>query len=72
MKFIRNGIKNGTGVLIHCQMGISRSVTMLVAYLMAFDDLKYSEALALVREKWKIATPNSGFEKQLIWFELMS
>jgi len=46
-------------------MGISRSVTMLIAYLMTYEDLLYHEALRHVREKRPIANPNSGFEKHL-------
>jgi len=43
---------------------------MIVAYLMVYEDLKYSEALKQVRDKRPIATPNFGFEKHLIWLEI--
>ena len=51
-------------------MGISRSVTMLIAYLMTYEDLFYHEALRHVRETRPIANPNSGFEKHLLRLEI--
>ncbi|KFY45521.1 hypothetical protein V494_00899 [Pseudogymnoascus sp. VKM F-4513 (FW-928)] len=56
------------GVLVHCTQGISRSGSIVVAYLMRELSLDYPAALALARESRDLITPNQGFEKQLrIW-----
>ncbi|KAF2459677.1 protein-tyrosine phosphatase-like protein [Lineolata rhizophorae] len=56
------------GVLVHCVQGISRSGSIVVAYLMRKLKIEYSAALALAREARPIIFPNQGFERQLrIW-----
>jgi protein-tyrosine phosphatase len=63
-EFIEQG--NITGkILVHCGAGMSRSVSLVLAYLIKHKSLPFSEALKLVKEKRSIAQPNSGFEKQL-------
>ena len=32
--FIKNGIENGGGVLVHCYAGVSRSASCVIAFLM--------------------------------------
>jgi protein-tyrosine phosphatase len=32
--FINEGLNNNLGVLVHCDMGISRSATIIISYLM--------------------------------------
>ena len=58
-----------TNVLVHCVSGISRSATVVTAYLMATRKLSFEAALALVRERRPVASPNSGFQKQLREYE---
>jgi protein-tyrosine phosphatase len=49
-----------TNVLIHCQAGISRSATVLIAYLVRKNRIIVREAMELVRSKrWQIY-PNNG------------
>lgn len=57
------------GVLIHCFQGKSRSVALLVAYLMKSQNIPFLTALDLVREKRPIAQPNPNFALQLRAFE---
>lgn len=63
--FIMNAIKNGGTVLVHCAMGISRSVTILMYYLMKTLHISSEEALQMVRNCRPIAQPNPGFMEQL-------
>ena len=67
--FIARGLKNGTGVLVHCHAGISRSTSCMLAYLMKYEGFGRASALALCRKKRPIVNPNPGFMKQLSDFE---
>ncbi|KAJ3782851.1 protein-tyrosine phosphatase-like protein [Lentinula aff. detonsa] len=52
-------------VLVHCAEGISRSVSVVAAFLMAQYGWTPKEAVGYIKEKRKIANPNFGFVKQL-------
>jgi len=52
-------------VLVHGKAGISRSVTIICAYLMATKMISAKEALKYVRRQRPEANPNFGFWKQL-------
>ncbi|GAB0094006.1 uncharacterized protein DMENIID0001_092060 [Sergentomyia squamirostris] len=56
-------------VLIHCLAGMSRSVTVAVAYIMSVTPLTWREALKVVRAGRAVANPNLGFQNQLAEFE---
>ncbi|XP_002025603.2 dual specificity protein phosphatase 22 [Drosophila persimilis] len=56
-------------VLIHCLAGMSRSVTVAVAYIMTSTHLNWKEALKVVRAGRTVANPNTGFQNQLQEFE---
>ncbi|XP_022219904.2 uncharacterized protein LOC111072373 isoform X2 [Drosophila obscura] len=56
-------------VLIHCLAGMSRSVTVAVAYIMTATHLNWKEALKVVRAGRAVANPNTGFQNQLLEFE---
>ncbi|EIW79104.1 phosphatases II [Coniophora puteana RWD-64-598 SS2] len=55
-------------VLVHCFQGISRSATVVCAYLLATTTMVPSEAVAYVRSKRGIVSPNAGFKKQLVTY----
>jgi len=61
VKFIQKGVLSGEKVLVHCHAGVSRSVTIVVAYLMICRGHTLSSALGSVRAVRPIANPNSGF-----------
>ena len=63
-KFIESRLHYG-GVLVHCNRGISRSATFVVAYLMRAHGLGVDDALALVRTTRPAAKPNDAFMAQL-------
>lgn len=57
-------------VLVHCVAGISRSATIVIAYLMKEMGMDYADAYNYVKERRRIINPNSGFKRQLRQFEL--
>ncbi|KAI4888691.1 hypothetical protein NFI96_026251, partial [Prochilodus magdalenae] len=57
------------GVLVHCLAGISRSVTVTVAYLMQKLSLPLNDAYDLVKRKKSDISPNFNFMGQLLDFE---
>ncbi|KAG4029671.1 hypothetical protein MFRU_015g02050 [Monilinia fructicola] len=53
-------------VLVHCAMGRSRSVTILIAYLLRqYPSLTPATALAQIQQSRPFAEPNDGFMAQL-------
>ncbi|KNG82701.1 putative dual specificity phosphatase Yvh1 [Aspergillus nomiae NRRL 13137] len=57
-------------VLVHCVLGISRSPTMIIAYLMRKYGIKREDALAFVMTKQRVK-PSANFTRQLeIWEEV--
>lgn len=58
-----------TNVLVHCVSGISRSASIVLAYMIKHKSLPYSKAYRLVQNKRKQIYPNSGFKKQLKAFD---
>ena len=64
-KFIDDSLASGKGaVLVHCMAGVSRSATIVAAYLMKETVMTAEQAVAKVREtRWVM--PNAGFLKQL-------
>jgi hypothetical protein len=59
----------GGAVLVHCQEGRSRSVTLLASYLIAAQGLGASAALAAVRRARPCAAPNPAFVAALHDYE---
>uniref|UniRef100_A0A672FFN5 Dual specificity phosphatase 22 n=1 Tax=Salarias fasciatus TaxID=181472 RepID=A0A672FFN5_SALFA len=67
--FIHESRLKGEGCLVHCVAGVSRSVTLVVAYIMTVTGRGWVEALAAVRSARPCAGPNLGFLRQLEEFE---
>jgi len=63
-KFIENGLNGGGKVLVHCMVGMSRSATCVLAYLMIVKKMSAAEAIRTVRMHRDIR-PNDGFIQQL-------
>jgi len=61
-KFIEEA--NGN-VLVHCMGGVSRSPTIVIAYLMKKEKKGFKEILSFVKSKRKWVKPNDGFKMQL-------
>ncbi|KAG1454251.1 hypothetical protein G6F56_007368 [Rhizopus delemar] len=69
--FIQEAYKSGGRTLVHCQAGVSRSVTVLTACLMKSKKIKRDDALEIIRRKRASVAPNSGFMEQLsLYYDL--
>jgi protein-tyrosine phosphatase len=62
-------LSQNCGVLVHCLAGVSRSVTVTVAYLMQKLHLSLNDAYDLVKRKKANISPNFNFMGQLLDFE---
>ncbi|GFR61672.1 dual specificity phosphatase DUPD1 [Elysia marginata] len=63
-EFINSALAENGKVYVHCQQGVSRSATVVLAFLMLHRDMNLLDAVKLVRSKREIF-PNDGFLKQL-------
>jgi hypothetical protein len=70
--FIMDARASGGLVLVHCQMGISRSVACVMAYLCTpgGGGMTLAAAWQHVRARRPISLPNSGFRTQLALWEM--
>lgn len=68
-EFIEESIRNNKKIIIHCRAGISRSTTIVIAYLMFKYKLPLNDLINYVRLKRPIINPNIGFIKQLKLYE---
>lgn len=64
-RFIEAARAQGTRVLVHCKMGVSRSAATVLAYAMKQYGWSLEQALLHVQELRPIVRPNPGFLRQL-------
>ncbi|XP_068598655.1 dual specificity protein phosphatase 7 [Brachionichthys hirsutus] len=69
ISFIDEARSQKCGILVHCLAGISRSVTVTVAYLMQKLNLSLNDAYDFVKRKKSNISPNFNFMGQLLDFE---
>lgn len=69
IQFIDEARSQGNGVLVHCLAGISRSVTLTVAYLMHTQKWSLNYAYDFVKLRKSDVSPNFNFMGQLLDFE---
>ncbi|KGL91459.1 Dual specificity protein phosphatase 22-A, partial [Charadrius vociferus] len=69
IKFIHECRLGGGGCLVHCLAGVSRSTTILVAYLMTVTELGWEGCLAATKAVRSYVSPNFGFQQQLQEYE---
>jgi len=64
-QWIDNAITNNGTILVHCHAGISRSPTIIIAYIMKKNKLQYKDAYALVKDIRPIIDPCLLYHIQL-------
>ena len=68
-EFINKCKSEGGILLVHCKLGISRSASFILAYLIKYHKLTLESALQFVKQKRNQIKPNEGFMKQLYEYE---
>jgi hypothetical protein len=63
--FINQAVINNKNILVHCMAGVSRSVSVVIYYLMKKHTISYKDALGIIKQKRKIVNPNDSFRLQL-------
>ena len=58
-------IKRNLKILVHCVQGISRSTTVIIAYLIKYKQMNLKQAYDFVRERRSIAKPRKEFIEEL-------
>ncbi|KAI0677036.1 phosphatases II [Trametes maxima] len=69
-RFIQEALNAGGVVLVHCVQGLSRSATVVAAYLMYSRRIEASEAMEIVRRAREQVWIIPGFQEQLVLFGL--
>ncbi|XP_053678589.1 uncharacterized protein LOC128728964 [Anopheles nili] len=70
-KYITRAKMEGSKVLVHCKMGISRSASVVIAYAMKANNWDFEQALHHVKEKRSCIKPNKNFLMQLETYQGM-
>lgn len=68
VEFIKRKLNEGSSVIVHCNAGVSRSATIVVAFLMKVAKIPLEQAIRMVREKRK-CIDISNFKSQLVQYE---
>ncbi|KAF7327254.1 Phosphatases II [Mycena kentingensis (nom. inval.)] len=63
--YVENALADGENVLVHCQQGVSRSASIIIAFLIRQNHMSCDAAYAFVKERRRCIRPNSGFLKAL-------
>ncbi|KAG7299659.1 hypothetical protein JYU34_016652 [Plutella xylostella] len=66
---IHEVVSRGEMVLVHCVAGVSRSVTLCLAYLVKWEKMTLRDAYHHMKLRRPQIRPNTGFFKQLIKYE---
>ncbi|KAJ7576723.1 phosphatases II [Mycena floridula] len=59
--WIKERISQNRNVLVHCHAGMSRSASVVIAYLIREQDMSYEQAVRFVWSRRNCINPNPGF-----------
>eukprot|EP00803_Ostreobium_quekettii_P002330 evm.model.scf_303EXC.1 EVM.evm.TU.scf_303EXC.1 scf_303EXC:1395-14605(+) len=65
-RFINSAKESGSGVLVHCHEGKSRSAALVLAYLLMENKWTLKDAMAFLLDRQPKACPNPGFMQRLL------
>lgn len=68
-RFIDDALAGGGKVLVHCMCGVSRSATIVAAWVMSKHGHSVEETLQMMRDKRECVDPNPAFREQLKEFK---
>jgi predicted protein tyrosine phosphatase len=79
IQFIHDAVSRGEKILVHCRMGVSRSATIVLAYLMRYgisgsieeSPISYCDAFDFLKAKRPIIGPNLGFTMALYDWDII-
>lgn len=69
LEFIHDGRTQGYHVLVHCQQGVSRSASIIIAYLMKYLGLTLTDAYVHLKSQRHDVKPKRNFLHQLMEFQ---
>ncbi|KAK0483133.1 protein-tyrosine phosphatase-like protein [Armillaria luteobubalina] len=69
--YIDRALRGGKSVLVHCQQGISRSASIVIAFLIRNRGMSYDSAYSLVKRERACIKPNAGFVQALQEWEAL-
>ena len=69
IQFINSARGEQGRVLVHCAMGISRSTSVVIAYLVKEHQMSVDSSIKLLKQKRSCINPNRGFLEQLSLYE---
>ncbi len=64
-QIIDNALTQYKPIYIHCYAGVSRSASIVIAYIMKKYNVPYEIALSMARQRRMVVNPNLGFTNQL-------
>ncbi|XP_016981928.1 protein phosphatase Slingshot isoform X2 [Drosophila rhopaloa] len=64
-RYISRAKAEGSKVLVHCKMGVSRSASVVIAYAMKAYQWEFQQALEHVKKRRSCIKPNKNFLNQL-------
>ena len=66
---INEHLNRGGRAMVHCVMGVSRSTSLVLAYLMKYKHMTLKQSYELVSNRRPCVRPNPGFWRQLVDYE---
>ena len=55
----------GGKIFVHCNLGRSRSVSVILVYMLLYEKIPIEEGLKMIKEKRPIAKPNLSYTEKL-------